>query len=106
VARSLHSTRRTKTERNKHALPSIFAVELIAGLEAHMADRKIIVPSTILDQIKKTAEKLRKVRPRVSSKDQTKIDLEIKELAKCKNALRVYCRKMTHAFRPKEEDER
>jgi hypothetical protein len=82
-------------------------VELIASPEAHMAERKIIIVlSSVLDQIEKTTKKLRKVRARVSAQDQTKIDLEIKDLAKCKKALRPYCARMTHRFRAKAEDER
>jgi hypothetical protein len=81
-------------------------VERIAGLEANMAARKIVVSSSISYQIDRTAKNLKKVRPRVSAADQKKIDLEIKELAKCKNALRPFCHRMTHKFRPKVEDER
>ena len=66
-----------------------------------MAARKIVVPSSISVQIDKTAKNLKKVRPRVSPADQRKIDLEIKALASCKKALGVFCKKMTHAFKPK-----
>jgi hypothetical protein len=78
----------------------------IASLEALMAARKIVVLSSITTQIDKTAKSLRKVRPRVSTADQKKIDLEIKALASCKKALSVFCRKMTHAFKPKPVEER
>lgn len=71
-----------------------------------MAARKIVVPSSIATQIDKTAKNLKKVRPRVSRADQKKIDLEIKALAGCKRALSVFCRKMTHVFKPKPVEER
>jgi hypothetical protein len=81
-------------------------VERNAGLEALMAARKIMVSSSISAQIDSTAKKLKKARPRVSAPDQKKIDLEIKALASCKKALGVFCRKMTHSFRPKPEGEK
>jgi hypothetical protein len=71
-----------------------------------MAARKIVVPSSVSVQIDKTAKALKKVRPRVSARDQKKIDLEIKALAGCQKALRVFCRKMTHSFQPKPAGER
>jgi hypothetical protein len=71
-----------------------------------MAARKIVVPSSISTQIDRTAKNLKKVRPRVSAADRKKIDLEIKALASCRKALGVFCRKMTHVFKPRPADER
>jgi hypothetical protein len=66
-----------------------------------MAKQKLEVSlSPIAAQIDKAATKLKSLRPRVSSADQKKIDLEIKELQKVRKGLAAFCRRMTHSFKP------
>jgi hypothetical protein len=56
--------------------------------------------SPIAAQIDKAKKKLESLRPRVSAADQKDIDLEIKELLKCRKELAAFCRRMTHSFKP------
>jgi hypothetical protein len=70
-----------------------------------MAKPKLEVSlSPIATQIDKAAKKLKSLRSSVSSADQKKIDLEIKELLKVRKGLAAFCKRMTHAFKPAPEE--
>jgi hypothetical protein len=59
--------------------------------------------SPIAAQIDKAQKKLKSLRPRVSAADQKDIDLEIKELLKCRKEIVAFCGRMTHIFKPTPE---
>jgi len=56
--------------------------------------------SPIAAQIDKAQKKLESLRPRVSAADQKDIDLEIKDLRKCRKGITAFCGSMTHIFKP------
>ncbi len=74
-----------------------------------MAKRKVekVLLSPIAAEIEKVRKRLKSLQPRVSKKDQKKIDLEVKKLLKFRVDLAGYCRRMTQPFTiPPEEPEK
>ncbi len=50
----------------------------------------------ITKEIKKSEKKLRAIRAKVTPADRKKIDLELRDLAKCARGIQIFCRPLVH----------
>jgi hypothetical protein len=75
-------------------------------LEERVAKKKLEISlSPIAAQIDKAKKKLKSLRSQVSTSDQKKIDLEIKDLKKIRGVVVKACGgRMTHAFSPANDE--